>query len=551
MIATPLYRQLFNQLSQWIIPKDLRHLTNCAEIVAAILSAESASLAHWIPYLSHRDCQARSHLARLSYFMHNPQINQELFYRPLIEQFLQKWSGEELMLAIDTSMFWDRYCLIEVCVAWGGRSITLAQTVIEHGSSTVGFEQYRPVLEAAKSLLPPGCQPTLLADRGFEHGELMRWLGQQQWSWAIRAKSSLQITTANGKQQSLRELFPPKDQVYLLPDITVLGDVQCNLGTANCGVRPAGFPRHGTNPSSRGVKEPWAVLTNTPLSLQTFQLYGQRFGGIEPHSKDYKSGTFEILRSKIRNAQALSNLLMMVEIAQLLAIRLGLNTIETGSRSRLDSHSTRGLSLLQLGIRFVKSLCHRLIHLPQLTPFPWLQILPAFASHKKRKKLDRRIEFSFDILNRFLNFGKYQEIEEKSAWIPLEVKIESYDTKRGDFFSVIAHIFACNQKSWDILAPLISDSVQLLPLRCDQDNFNILKVINIIDCLDYSKADVFRSQETGRILGIRKYAFKEQLIRNQHFFAIPEKKFGILVSQAFKDLVEQNQLEGLSFKRVA
>ena len=56
MIATPLYRQLFNRLSQWIIPKDLRHLTNYAEIVAAILSAESASLAHWIPDLSHRDC---------------------------------------------------------------------------------------------------------------------------------------------------------------------------------------------------------------------------------------------------------------------------------------------------------------------------------------------------------------------------------------------------------------------------------------------------------------------------------------------------------------
>ncbi|MCY7337482.1 MAG: hypothetical protein LH613_14940 [Chamaesiphon sp.] len=45
MSANPLYRQLFNQLSQWLIPKYLRHSTNCAEIVAAMLSAESASLA--------------------------------------------------------------------------------------------------------------------------------------------------------------------------------------------------------------------------------------------------------------------------------------------------------------------------------------------------------------------------------------------------------------------------------------------------------------------------------------------------------------------------
>ena len=171
-MSTPqLYRQLLSQLGQWIVPKDLRHLKNCAEIVAAILESESASLAHWIPFLSHRDCQARSHMERLSYFMHNPEIGQELFYAPLIRQLLQEWAGQELILVMDTSMFWDTYCLIEVCLAWGGRSVTLAQTVIERVCATVSFEQYRPVLEAALALLPTGSRPTLLADRGFEHGE--------------------------------------------------------------------------------------------------------------------------------------------------------------------------------------------------------------------------------------------------------------------------------------------------------------------------------------------------------------------------------------------
>ncbi|WP_302883881.1 hypothetical protein [Kovacikia minuta] len=31
-------------------------------------------------------------------------------------------------------------------------------------------------------------QVTLLANRGFEHAALVRWLRQQQWSWAIRVK---------------------------------------------------------------------------------------------------------------------------------------------------------------------------------------------------------------------------------------------------------------------------------------------------------------------------------------------------------------------------
>jgi hypothetical protein len=394
MAMPQLYRQLLEQLGQWLVPKDFRHLKNCAEIVAAILESESACLAHWIPYLSHRDCQARSHLERLSYFMNNPAISERVFYEPLLRQFLQEWTEQELILVMDTSMFWDTYCLIEVCLAWGGRclvallwsgdptrvrrSITLAQTVIEHGSSTVGFEQYQPVLEAAKSRLPTGVKPTLLADRGFEHGELMRWLTTQEWNWGIRVKSNLQITFTDGKTQSLKELFPPKDQVYLFPSVQVLGDIECNLGTASC----------------RGVKEPWAVLTNTPLSLRIFQLYGQRFGGIEPRFKDYKSGTFDLLRSKIRDAQALSTLLMMIEVAELLAIRLGLLMIETGVRSKIDWHSHRGLSLLQLGIRTVKSLCHQARSIPLLTPIPWVKIPPACASLKKRDRLKRRIEFS-------------------------------------------------------------------------------------------------------------------------------------------------------------
>jgi hypothetical protein len=158
---------------------------------------------------------------------------------------------------------------------------------------------------------------------------------------------------------------------------------------------------------------------------------------------------------------------------------------------------------------------------------------------------------SHDILSRFLNFGKYQNTEEKCEWIPLPVGIESLGTKRGDFLAVIACSFACNKKAWELLEPLIGNDVKLLPLACSDGEFNILKVTNIIDCLEHSKIDALRSEETGRILHIRTHVFKEDMIKNQHFFAIPEKKFGILVSQDFKDLVEENGLEGLGFRQIA
>jgi hypothetical protein len=60
-METPLlYRQLQDQLRQWVMPKDQRHLQGFAEIIAAMLHAQSAWFGKWIPYLGQRDCQART-----------------------------------------------------------------------------------------------------------------------------------------------------------------------------------------------------------------------------------------------------------------------------------------------------------------------------------------------------------------------------------------------------------------------------------------------------------------------------------------------------------
>jgi hypothetical protein len=139
------------------------------------------------------------------------------------------------------------------------------------GSASVAFADYCTVLGTAQAVLPPDCQVTLLADRGFEHGALIRWLQNQQWAWAIRAKSDLKITLASGRSASVATLLPKVGQAALYRDVTILGDIQCHLATAHASV----------------AQESWAVMTGTPPSLQTFDLYGQRFGGIEPQDIRY------------------------------------------------------------------------------------------------------------------------------------------------------------------------------------------------------------------------------------------------------------------------
>jgi len=377
MFTPQLYGQLQTQLSQWITPKDKRHLTVFCENVAAILQSESGCLSHWLKYLGHRCCKARSQMERLHYFVHNPNITAETFYIPLLKQFLQAWTGMAMTLTLDTSMLWDEYCLIEVCLAWGGRSFPLAQKVIKHGSASVAFADYCMVLGTAQAVLPPDCQVTLLADRGFEHGELIRWLQNQQWAWAIRAKSDLKITLASGRSASVATLLPKVGQAALYRDVTILGDIQCHLATAHASV----------------AQESWAVITETPPSLQTFDLYGQRFGGIEPHFKDYKSAAFEMTRSKIRDAQALSRLLMLLATATIISISMAIELIAQGRLNSIDWHAQRGLSFLQIGLRYINQLCYLRLPLPPLTSLPRANPPPACASLKKRAAMSTRIEF--------------------------------------------------------------------------------------------------------------------------------------------------------------
>ena len=145
---------------------------------------------------------------------------------------------------------------------------------------------------------------------------------------------------------------------------------------------------------SIAAQDSWAVLTNKVPSLQTFALYAQRFGGIEPHFKDYKSAAFDLLRSRLRDAQALRCLLMLLAIAQLFAIHLGLMLVDGGERSRIDWHARRGLSFLQLGLRQLQRLCYQALPLPPLTPLPLSNPPPAAASRRKQVTLAAQIEFS-------------------------------------------------------------------------------------------------------------------------------------------------------------
>jgi len=103
---------------------------------------------------------------RFSRWLHNPRINVQRLYSPLIATALVEWGASGITLIEDTSMLWNEYCLIRLSIQYRGRAVPLVWRLIRHGSSSVRFRVYQAMLKRASRLIPAGVSVCFLADRG-------------------------------------------------------------------------------------------------------------------------------------------------------------------------------------------------------------------------------------------------------------------------------------------------------------------------------------------------------------------------------------------------
>lgn len=185
-------------------------------MIAALIQTGSVNLTRWLPYVPCRGKFAQSKQRRLHRWLHNARINIHRLDKPLIQAALADWGEDCLYLSLDTSLFWDEYCLIRLAVVHRGRALPVVWRVMEHPSASVSFTDYQEMIEQAVGRVPQGLKVVVLALRGFVHSDLMRAL-TTQWGWhyRIRLKSDCWIwRTGKGWGQ--------------------LKDFHCNRGQAVC-----------------------------------------------------------------------------------------------------------------------------------------------------------------------------------------------------------------------------------------------------------------------------------------------------------------------------
>jgi hypothetical protein len=310
--------------------------------------------------------------------MDNCRISVMAIYVPLVLAALSGWKQQRLYLALDTTVLWDRFCMIHLSVVCCGRAVPLLWRVLEHSSATVAFEEYQPVLRRARWLLRHHPDVMLLADRGFANQQLMQWLRQSHWHYCLRLPCDVLIHTTRRYPLMVGTLYPPIGEARLYENVGLWldGTHRCNLVVATV----------------QGAKESWAVVTDEPPTLQALWQYALRFR-VEELFLDSKSGAFELEGSRLRSATALERLYLVAAIALLFATTQGMAVQLAGLRQQVDPHWRRGISYLKIGLRWLQGVIHK-----GRTLLPCVPLLPndpqaCFASLKAKHDYDDHIWF--------------------------------------------------------------------------------------------------------------------------------------------------------------
>jgi len=360
---------------------DTRNIATFLDMVLCLLLSKSVSLSAWTLWMSD-NTKAESRFRRFARWLDNSSITSHVWYTPLFLYAMREWSRMPIYIALDTSMLYDRFCCVRISMIYMNRAIPVTWCVLEHNSSTVKYERYAHLFEWAKVLLPKDVEIIFLADRGFVCKNLIHRIRQLRWTWRIRVKNNQKLQTSKG-------FITPKT-LPLSPGKVLLFSQCINFGK--------GLERLSLSAGwAKGSEEPWYVLSENAAGTEIFMDYARRFG-IEEGFRDEKSGGCDLEVSRIRDAQKLELLLLVISTALIVAVSEGMTATLTGKREEVDPHRLRNLSYFQIGLRWILS---RVVHglkkmsgdcLLNCLLRPMSESLPVAStkkeSRKRRKKKD-------------------------------------------------------------------------------------------------------------------------------------------------------------------
>jgi hypothetical protein len=299
------------------------------------------------------DAKPASARRRFERLLGNPRLRPRLAQRELARAVLAPWAGLTIRLVLDETPKANDLRALCIRLAHAHRALPLATLCYRLGALPRPMPVLvRDLLRQVRGCLPPGATVVLLADRGLAWPMLVDWCQEHGWHYVLRLLGQTRIQRPDRPECSARDLAPRVGKRW--------------LGEAEA-FKKAGW--RGANVVAtweRGMKEPWLLLTDERASLRHCRVYGKRMW-VEESFRDDKTAGFHWGQSQVNDPTHALRLLLVLALGMVLAASQGGRVVKSGRRRDLDPHRRRRLSLIQLGLRWLRYVIeHGFFHLLRL-----------------------------------------------------------------------------------------------------------------------------------------------------------------------------------------
>jgi hypothetical protein len=315
-----------------------QHLTTLAAFISGIVASRSSQLPSIATKIADR-AKPESRVKRLSRWLDNEAIKEEIYFLPYAEVLLQHLALETLVLAMDGRGVGRGCCALMIHVIYKGRALPLAWVVRQcpkgHSPESLHIE----LVELIRDLIPSGTQVVFLGDGEFDGVDLQETMNDAGWFYACRTAKSTVATWE---------------------------DMQFNLDLLGSSIKPGmlvelkevQFTHNAYGPVmvlccwAKDEAEPLYLVSNLSVAEEAMKYYKKRFR-IETFFSDQKSRGFNLHKSHLEDPQRLSRLLIALCLAYIWLVYLGVLCKTEGWQSIIHRKSRCDLSLFQLGFRLL------------------------------------------------------------------------------------------------------------------------------------------------------------------------------------------------------
>jgi len=315
-----------------------QHLTVLAAFISGIVGSKSSQLPSIATKIADRS-KPESRIKRLSRWLDNEHIKEEVYFLPYAEMLLQGLALETLVLVMDGSGVGRGCCALMLHVVYHGRALPLAWVVRECPKGHAPEALHIELVELVSEVVPEGTKVVFLGDGEFDGIDLQDKMNDLGWLYACRTAKS---TVATWEEVTFH--------------LDLLGDsIKSGMLIE---LKEVQFTRDAYGPVmvlccwAKGEVEPLYLVSNMSLAEEAIKYYQKRFR-IETFFSDQKSRGFNIQKSHLEDCQRLSRLLIATCLAYIWIVYLGSLCKTEGWQSVIHRKSRCDLSLFQLGLRLL------------------------------------------------------------------------------------------------------------------------------------------------------------------------------------------------------